>query len=681
VVARWLALAALLACTLAWRLPASPPEWRFALCENDSLYQLHRVQQCLRDFPRVESIDSYSHYPRGYRVHWMPLHTLFYASLARLAGLPAEAREEIAALLSWVPPLLALASLLLVVGIARALTRNDLCVLAVALLYAFGADATRPFVYGTIDHHLFAHLGVLLMVWGRLRLRWWAWVAGAAALLAMTPEAIVYVTALLGCLFAALLAEELVEPGAVEPRRWPWLLAPGLVGLTAFAGGRALETQPLPPTDLTWMYPTAFTPLWLLVVGGAMLAGLRLAARVSPAAKVAGPEGGGNGRSGGERTTATSRPVDAGRSGRAFAAAVLAGAIVAAAAAAYLLATGALASVATRLLGGGDRLLVGEEASVFARGFFAAPAGYRMTAFALLWVAYRLIAAWRDRTDLYPARMASYAFGWLALALALLLGFAEYRHLYVLSSLQAVALGLAVFGVEERLRAMPLFARARFVPAVVLAAATVPFFLREDVAARAAASAGVCESQPLREELARWLAAHTPPAGRPPAYGVFAPWSIGHHLHVLADRPVVVDPFNYELDDWVGAQVRRVLHAGTTDEMAAALRDLGARYLVLTNPAAEIVDTLPAGADAGELLRRNPDGSVTYQPALARYAAFRLFMSGGAAAETDELRLLHASADAEPFTTGGGEVVAVARGQIYEVVAAPPPATTAEPRP
>ena len=39
----------------------------------------------------------------------------------------------------------------------------------------------------------------------------------------------------------------------------------------------------------------------------------------------------------------------------------------------------------------------------------------------------------------------------------------------------------------------------------------------KDVAARAAASAGVCESQPLREGLARWLAAHTPPAGRPPA--------------------------------------------------------------------------------------------------------------------------------------------------------------------
>ena len=51
----------LLAGALLWRLPITPPEWRYTLCENDSLYQIHRVQECLRHYPHAPSIDRYSH--------------------------------------------------------------------------------------------------------------------------------------------------------------------------------------------------------------------------------------------------------------------------------------------------------------------------------------------------------------------------------------------------------------------------------------------------------------------------------------------------------------------------------------------------------------------------------------------------------------------------------------------
>lgn len=69
---------------------------------GDSLYQLHRIEACLAHFPRVPSVDSFSHFPEGFRVHWPAPHTLFYAVVARLTGVPAGDREALVKRLSWV---------------------------------------------------------------------------------------------------------------------------------------------------------------------------------------------------------------------------------------------------------------------------------------------------------------------------------------------------------------------------------------------------------------------------------------------------------------------------------------------------------------------------------------------------------------------------------------------------
>lgn len=650
-----LALAAVLGCALLWRLPVTDDQWRFTLCENDSLYQLHRVENCLQRYPLVESVDPYSHYPRVYRVPWMPLHTVFYATVAKLAGVSSTQREALVALLSWIPPLMGLLALALVLAITRCFTSNPLCIFAVGLLCAFSTDVCRPFFYGAIDHHLFAHLGVLLMVWGRLRQRLSAWIAGLLSLLAMTPEGIVYVTALMACILASELAA-LTSGQRTERRTWSWLLSPGAVAFAVWLAGRFLDPAPLPIADLTWTYPTLFSPLWFTVLGTSMDGALLGAVRLGRVKANTEPN-----RAASAAVAREAAPVSVAAAFAAITAVALAGA-------AFLLWTGALQTTVARLFGGGQRLFVAEEASVFRVGFWEAAVGYRILALAAIYVAVKLAAALRSGCD------STGSFQWLVLAVSLGLGLAEYRHLYVLSSLQLVALGLAAFEIETRLRRLPIFSgRARVIPAVILALAIVPSFAAENLADRAATSGDVCTRLPLLETLAGWLKHNTPDpgSGPKPGYGVFSAWTNGHHLHILGERPVVVDPFNYELDRGVEEALDRVWHARGADQMTSALRAYGVRYLVLTNPEAEILGTIEAaGLRRDDLEERSPGGKVTFKPAMSQFASFRLFMGGRYTGEFGQLQPRYFTADAEHYTansSGAERQFVVPRGQIYEL--------------
>ena len=96
------ALAAVLVLAVLWRFPARDAEWSFVFCEGDSLLQLHRVKQCLADFPHVSSVDADSHYPDGYRVPWNPLHTVAYATFAKVTGAPPDL-DGLARRLGWAP--------------------------------------------------------------------------------------------------------------------------------------------------------------------------------------------------------------------------------------------------------------------------------------------------------------------------------------------------------------------------------------------------------------------------------------------------------------------------------------------------------------------------------------------------------------------------------------------------
>lgn len=635
------ALLCILGLALVWRLPLQEREWQLMFCESDSLFQLHRIHQCLQRYPHVQSVDRYSHYPRGYRVPWINLHTLLYATLAKVLGSPSDL-DALAKRLSWVPPILGVGGILLAVAITRRVTTNRLCVLAVALLCAISAEVARPFLYGIIDHHLFAHLGVLLLVLARLRRAGVLWVAGLVALIAMTPEAPIFVSLMLGCLFlsdaAALILR--TEP---RPSSWGWYFSPAAVAAVAWLAHRAIDTTPLPPWALDWTYLTLFHPLWFVSLGGGLRAALAavMSSRQDP------------------------RPAGAFSAFLAVAAFVAGGMLL-------LRWSGAFELIVQRLLTP-NRVFVGEEAFVFQAGFWNAPAWYRIVAISGVFLLVKLVQAWRRREG------ADRLFLWITLLAAVLVGFKEFRHLYVLSTLQLIGLGLAVFEVERALRGLPVFSGrlTRVLPAAAFAAAIIPFVFLNEVPNRTALG-DVCDGFPVIRQLTGWLAHSTPnpqPLGQArPTYGVFSPWSIGHHINVLGNRPVIVDPLNYDVEGRFDDALEAVWGAKAADDLTAALERYGVRYVVLTNPAEEIVGLLRRhNVSKDTLVKINPDDSIVFLPALYQYAAFRLFMSRGAATEFHRLQPRFFSTESATYTSAaaaGGQKneVVVPDGQIYELV-------------
>src|SRR5690349_4707764 len=87
----------------AWASFPAPPQ-DAVLANMDVLYQLHRVQQCLGDWPHVSSLDTYSHAGRPHHVHWLNPHSLFLAAIARIAGAGGADVAGLARVLGWVPP-------------------------------------------------------------------------------------------------------------------------------------------------------------------------------------------------------------------------------------------------------------------------------------------------------------------------------------------------------------------------------------------------------------------------------------------------------------------------------------------------------------------------------------------------------------------------------------------------
>lgn len=626
----WAAFFALvLSLALIWRLPASPVEWSFIRCDSDSLFQLHRVARSLPQYPSVPAFDSFSHYPRGFRVHWLAPHTFFYASLVRLAGLGDAPLAEIGGFVSWVPPLLGTAALVLIALVARHYDRRPAVVWLSLLLAALSGEVVRPFFFGTIDHHLFAQLGVMLAALGRLERRAWLWFAGLFLLCAMTPEAVLYVSVLLLVLWVS----EIAAPAddASQPLAVIWFLIPAAAGLAAFAADRVLQSQPLPLAELSWEYPTLFQPAWYLVLG----ASLRRLSRRSPRLRL----------------------IEEALGLVAFAALVLWG-------------TGALAPITERLLGS-SRIYVAEESSVFRRGFFAAHLWYQVLALAALFSLYRVWRARRERQG------TESLFAWGLVVAANLLAFREMRHMYIFAALQLIGFSVAAFAAGDGVAR--LFGRERTpaIAAVVALALSLPLLLSADVTDRASERRGACAELPLVDDVAGWLSRNTPPPGdedRRPAYGVFTTWTLGHHVHVLAQRPVVIDPFNHAdpSGDWVGSLVEAMWLADSGEGFVEGLRELKVRYLVLDNPAEEIVGALRRRGDAtGDVYRIEPDGRTTLLPGMSRFAAFRLFMSAGDPLESSDLVLRYASPEHEDYATRGPSgtgTISVPSLQVYELI-------------
>ncbi len=631
---------------LFWRAPLDGSRDR-ALRDNDCLYHLAKVERCLADYPRVPTIDRYSHYPTLYRDHWLTPHTLLYATIARVTGADGADRAALASRVSWLPPLLgALAALLAVLIAAEADPRTPTLVIA-ALMAVFTRTAMPLFSYGTIDHHLFAALGLECLLLARLRRLRWLWCLGFLALFAATPAASVYASLFLGLLF---LTETAVasrrEHDVNPPREWQWFLAPAAACLAALLCHRGLDPDPLPWSALESTTMSLFQVLWFLVLGGGMAGSLEVLRRT--------------------------RRRNQGRQ-QALIAVAIAGIAVAAAALVLLQLTGQLGTVWARF-NAARRMPVSEEMRPLAGAFMTIPYWPKLLVLVTVATAAKLVAALRSHSKTDPAFLYAALTGMLAF------GFLEYRFLFATSMLAAVAVALASTAVVGALRRNPRLQSpaARHVPAAILALLFVPVAWT-DIGTRvlkitAAAPAAPGNPNAAASEMLEWLAVNTPQPGprhgATPEYGVFAPWALGHHINVLAERPVVVDPFNH-----VGVMEpsRNVWLEHDDAELLATLRGHRARYLVVQDAARDILSMVGlTGGDVSHLLAMHealPGEWLFLQP-MTQFAAFRLATTCGVSPPAAHMqpRFFSAARRTINMVSADGQVRTVSRPavQVYE---------------
>lgn len=254
------------------------------------------------------------------------------------------------------------------------------------------------------------------------------------------------------------------------------------------------------------------------------------------------------------------------------------------------------------------------------------------------------------------------------------LSFLEFRHFNVLAPVLAVAAALAAFDTVQCLRSLPAFAigwRSR-APALLVGTVLLTAFAHSSITIRSANPGSLRRRDNETAALIDWFARHTPSPGprtgaSRPEYGVLADWNLGHQLNVLAERPVVLDPFNHTGLDAPMCDVW--LAAGPTD-LAEAMDKYRARYLVVTNPRRNIVGL--CRGDAARLAQATPgapDG-VVLLPGMERFALFRLFEAGGPAMEFANLQFRFLSANETVIAClrpdGRVEIVNVPAFQVVE---------------
>lgn len=636
--ARWASplIAGLVA--LAWAAWLHP-DIGTVLSNPDVVYHVHRIERCLADFPHVTSVDTFSHAGQPYHLHWLGPFTLLFASIARMIGATGPGVPQLTLALGLVPPMLGAITAALVVLLARRLGAGIAVALVAGLAAGLSGDAITIFHHGTIDHHLFAALGIVVACLGWASRSLSTWALGHLLLFAMTPEATAYSTTLILVAAASECVARGWESGERLARPWRSFLVPSLAALAAVAATRALDPDrpPLLASDVFQF--SLFHVGWIAAAG----AGAALA------------------------TILVERPA-AMRARFTLLAGVLL--LMVSSMALALLALGQGESVADRLMRV-QRQQVGEELSLLRFMDAARESHWGTWATLLVLVAgftvIRLIVAIQRRAA-SPALFAA-----LLMLAGATLALTELRHARALAPIVCVAMAFAAFETTRFLSVLPfLSSRAgRIAGGTAIALIVIPPFAFHSVEMR----------EVLREParwphgigaLCDWMRMELPPAGARndvPSRAVFGPWEWGHHLNVLGDQPVVVDPFNHDeatnqpsWDAWL---------AGTADGFIEAVQRRGASHVVVTTAAGSIVDLLQR--TPYEIVRRAPDvpGGALYMPAMRRHFAFRLDEAGGLLDETGRLLPLWISSLDRDLAILDGDHVRATKlpaVRLYEIV-------------
>jgi asparagine N-glycosylation enzyme membrane subunit Stt3 len=567
----------------------------------DAYYHLRRIAYAVLNFPRFLDFDAYVSFPDGGRPIWTPLFDFSLAALARLALGPQTGRP-LESLLMWVPPLLGAACVLAVHALARRAWGRRVAALAAFVLALLPAH----FVYsqlGELDHHAAVALAVTLVLaaglallrsaslgrWGVLRCALQLGAAQAFALL-LWPGCLLAVAtfdaALVACVVASARREEAVALarsgarahaiacalvivfardlvwerwGSLSPVVLSWFQPAFLAaGALAFAALAAIFQRAGFPTS------TARRSLAALAVGGLVL-GLSLALLPGLGAGAFDAWGWLAKREVFQASVAESEPLLAGLHGFESETAV----------------------------------------QLFSRLFYAIP---------LLLVL--VVMGGRGREDARARGvLAAWTAVWLAAALL------QRRFVNELSVAFALLVAVCAFdtlrvasgALAGRGRAASRGALAFALVAVLWLLAPVSSFyapylanLRRTWQNEPLVLSGWQPEQRGLTQLARWLAAHTPPTAgywdgaAPPEYGVLAAWGDGHVLRYVAERPVVQDNFGDDVGER-GFALAEQYFAQTSESAALAIAEqLRARYVIVRGAGSGHAQ----GYAAGSLLKR-----------------------------------------------------------------------------
>ncbi|HUM02936.1 MAG TPA: STT3 domain-containing protein [Thermoanaerobaculia bacterium] len=581
---RWRAdvvpVALLFALALAVRLLPAPAATAggLRLLSPDCYGHLRRAASVARNFPRVPVVDPYLNHPDGGVWIWPPAFDLAVGGMARARYGTAVTRDEVARVAAFLPPLLGALQLLPFFLLARRVFGRR------RALYSAAAYALLPAAaiwsgYGHADQHVAEVFGLLLFLSAAARAVSLEGTARAkAALLSGAALALLVLTwqgavlwAALGFLWGALF----LGPAAA-------LLAGAATLLVAAGTWATLGAAPVPFSYVSfgWFQPLFLAAVALPVVlaavlrargaarrAAALVLALGLLAAVAPnAGRIAGAV-----RRGGAylavRDTST-RPAG----GDEFEGG------------GYL----AYAPDAVRVIAESHPLFDGPPGPALARAVSELSAGLLVLPPAVvLWLAP--LGRWHG--PVARRRLAGRLLVVLFAATCLVLTLVQRRNVYYLALFTALALGqllgAAFVHASRRLRRRRPGVSAR------LAAGSLAFVLLVLLGPlpglgalerfRAYASAPGPDLLDLLGRLRTLDPPGADPAALPPPApgaipGVMAPWSMGHFVTALAERPAAADPFLY------GFRRQARLFSSVDDaEALAILRASRVRYLITTD--------------------------------------------------------------------------------------------------
>ncbi len=546
---------------------------------NDAYYHARRVAHSVVHFPSVLVRDPYMNFPNGGEAIWPPTLDWFVAALVRLfvgAGDP-EGMEQF---LAWFPPVVGALTVVGVWWLVRRHFSRAEAVVAATFLAVLPAHAWYSQI-GFFDHHVASALATLVLLAAAMELvsvregDRGKGVARRSVFAGLALGGVLLVWP--GCILHVLIVEAafgvrvLTAKGREEAVAWGrrFAVANVVAGLVVW------------PFSASWEYWGSFSPLVLSDFQPAFF----VAAAICFGALA-------------ESWMRVSRPS---RPGLRWAQAAGLGVLVLA------VFFSVFPGLSNGLADGWEWFAkaetfqadVAESKALFSEGFERPEE--LLTRFLyivpFLLLAFGLLPEGRSRSA------SEYVFlGWAAvLALATAV---QFRFMNSFSVAFAVLLAVTVVPwviafFRTRARTPGVRAVSIFVLAGVVLYAVAPIARTQAVHLRNVQAWALGEPvrpfylarlQIVREQMARWLRGNSEPTaeglfnGPQPEYAVLAPWSVGHVLKYVAERPVLHDNFGDDVAPENMQRVQRYFAAEGEAEALELIEDLPVRYVIVRDP-------------------------------------------------------------------------------------------------